>query len=522
MTKILQQHQIEAVYHSERVNEGIVHLPTGSGKTYIQSELIVNGIKHGRIYNELNNIKPSIPVFVTLAPRIMLSNQLFNEVKKDLSLQNLDCQYLIVHSGKADNNQTKFSKDLPYRQLMSTTKTSVIISEYERASRENVPLVIFGTYDSAIRISRSGIPVYMLLCDEAQYLVSQRFGWIPHENEINGVEQFNAVKKYYFTATLKETASDNGLGMNNYTLFGPIVYKKTILEMINAGQIIRPRMHFVDVSNENENADELSKDVNAIINGFIEHRAQCKIGAKLLIVTKGSKHLNEITTHPRMQDFIETRPNLQIFDISSAFQPRINGEVVRREEFLRKLQGLTDSDEAIILHIDILSEGIDVPGITGIMPMNNMGLGKFLQTLGRATRLHPRDREKLYSKTLTINDLNKFYKPYAWIIIPVYNELGEDLKEEIRDIIYALRDSGFNAAEDIFIKENKGSTMPKPLKGVNKLDTRAKALFDMTIEVTHEIEEKEVADKLALEDFRLKETIEQESLEQIINLFENE
>lgn len=514
--KTLRIHQVEAVNSTKNINEGIIHLPTGTGKTLIQSSLITKGIIEGRDYNEKHDIRPTIPVFVTLAPRIMLSNQLFNVVKEELQDKKLDCQYLIVHSGKTDNDQTKFSKDLPYRQLKSTTRSKDIIEEYERASRENVPLVIFGTYDSSKRIVDSEIPIYMLLCDEAQYLVSERFGWIPYENEINEIDKFDAVKKYYFTATLKETISDKGIGMNNSDLFGPIIYHKTPLEMIIAGEMVRPRIHLVDVSDDQQ-ADDLSKDVNAIINGFIEHRAQCNIGAKLLIVTKGSKHLNQIVTHPRMQNFLSVRPNLKIFDISSAYQPRINGIVVKRGEFLKSIQGMSDTDDAIILHIDILSEGIDVPGITGVMPMNNMGLSKFLQTLGRATRLHPMDREKLYSGILLPDNIIKFIKPYSWVIVPVYNTFGEDLKENILNIIYSLRESGFNASEDVFIKENRGSTMPKPLKGINNPDTKAKALFDIIVDVTNEIEAKEIADKLELEDYRMDERIKNMTPEEKIH-----
>lgn len=512
------KHQLEAIEATAKENEGIIHLPTGTGKTYIQSGLIIKGIEEGRKYNTENGILPSIPVFVTLTPRIMLSNQLFSVVKENLMERGQDCHYLIVHSGKTtDNDSKKFSKEMPYRQLKSTTKTSIIIEEYEKAARENVPLVIFGTYDSSERIVNSRIPVYMLLCDEAQYLVSERFGWIPKENEENGVRQFNTIKKHYFTATLKETVSDNGIGMNNNLLFGDILYSKTPLEMINAGEIVRPRMHLVDVSYTEQPGDtELCKDVNAIINGFIEHRAQCNIAPKLLIVTKGSDHLNKITTHPKMVEFLEIRPNLKLFDISSAYQPRINGEVVNRQEFLKTLQDLKDYEEAIILHIDILSEGIDVPGITGIMPMNNMGLGKFLQTLGRATRLHKEDREKLYNFKITPNELNKFFKPYAWIIVPIYGILGEDLKENLTNIVYALRNTGFNASEDVFIKENKGSTIPKPLRGVNNPDTRAKALFDEIMDVTHFIEEKEIADNIAIEEFRLKEKISSMSIDELL------
>jgi superfamily II DNA or RNA helicase len=512
----LRQHQLEASLAVETINEGIIHLPTGSGKTLIEALLISENIDKSYRWLSDNEMKGEIPVFVVLAPRILLSNQLFGVVRQILLDKKQDCQYLIVHSGRADDDRKNISKDLPYRQLKSTTSPNTITSEYERARAEKVPMVIFGTYDSSEKIVRAGIPVYMLMCDEGQYLVSMRFGWIPKENEDNEMKQFNAFRKYYFTATLKETPSDTGLGMNNSELFGPIIYEKTPLEMIKAGEIVRPRIHLVNVLNDVPEATELDKDVNAIMSAFIEHKAQCKTSPKMLVVTKGSTHLNDIVSHRKIQNFLETRPNLMIFDISSAHQPRINGDVVKRDFFLKKLQGLTDQDEAIVFHIDILTEGIDIPGITGIMPMNSMGLGKFLQTLGRASRLHPKDREKLYAGTMKYDELDRFIKPYAWVIVPVYEEIGEDLREQILNIVYALRQSGFNASEDVFIKENKGKTLPVPLAGISQKDARAKSLFDVFVDVGHDIEEKEISDKLMLEELELDRRIKNMSDEELV------
>jgi superfamily II DNA or RNA helicase len=496
----LRKHQIEALEALEKYNEGIVHLPTGAGKTMIESYAIINNIEKGFELFE-------IPVFVVLAPRIILCNQLYTVVKDMLLSQNKDCQYLIVHSGKTvDNTKRMWTATLPFRDLLLTTSSKDIKSEYNKALEEKVPLVIFGTYDSCERIVNAGVPVYMTLCDEAHYLVSEEFNWISKENEENIVKQFNSTRKYYFTATLKETISDNSLGMNNSNLFGPIIYEKTPLEMITAGEILKPRMHLVDINNSYaENIGEINADVNAIINSFIEHRVHCNIGAKMLVVTKGSEHLNDITRHPKMQNLLEIRPGLKIFDISSAYMPRINGETVKREKFLESLQNLSDTDEAIIFHINILSEGIDVPGITGIMPMNMMGTGKFLQTLGRPSRLHKKDREKLYAGIMKYNESDKFIKPYAWILVPTYGIIGDD-----------LRDYGFNAAEDVVIKESKGKTIPIPLGGVNETDKRGVALFDLFVDVEHTIEEKAAADKLAVEDFRLEESIKSLSDEELV------
>lgn len=519
------QHQIEALTVMNQYNEGIINLPTGSGKTLIEAWAIGNNVDDSWEWLKRNGKKEDVPVFVILTPRILLTNQIYNEVKKFILEKKLDCQYLIVHSGRAeDKNYRNWTIDLPYRELTSTTSSREIVLEYEKAKREKVPLIIFGTYDSSERIVISNIPVYMLECDEAHYLVSEEFKWIPKEKEDNELKFFQAERKYYFTATLRETTSDFGLGMNNSHLFGPVICKKTPLQLINSGDIIRPRLHLVDIESakRDDEVDQMNKeldyDVSAIIDSFIEHRMHCNIGAKMLVVTKGSEHLNTITTHRRMKNMLEKNPSLTIFDISSFYKPRINGKEVKREEFLSRLQNLTITDQAIIFHINILTEGIDVPGITGVMIMNSMKLGKFLQTLGRASRLYESDRTKLYSGEMAPSELDRFVKPYAWIILPIYNGIiGEDQKENIQDIVYALRETGFNAAEDVVIKQKRGSAIPVPLGGVNERDTRCKALFDLFAQVEHIIEEKETSDRIGIEEYRMTETVRNMSDEQLIN-----
>ena len=513
-------HQLEALEALNSCNEGIIHLPTGSGKTFIQALSIEKGIDQSWEWLKDKEMKEDVPVFAILAPRIILSNQLFEAVRVILLDRGMDCQYLIVHSGrtKGDGLERDWTASQPFRNLKSTTRKDVVIEEYEKAKAERAPLIIFGTYDSSVRIIQSKIPVYMLSCDEAQYLVSKEFSWITKEedNSDHPIRFFNAERKYYYTATLKETVSDEGIGMNNFNIFGPILYTKTPVEMISAGEIIRPRIHLVDIGDVSERVTDLEKDVNAIIESFREHTIHVSTGAKLLIVTKGSKSLNDIASHPRMKMFLETRPNLAIFDISSMYQPRIDGKVVKREYFLKRLQGLTDQEEAIILHIDILSEGIDVPGITGIMPMNSMGLSKFLQTLGRATRLHGNDRDRLYAESMGAKELDRFVKPYAWIIVPTYGIIGEDLRARIVDTIDSLRGYEFIAAESVVIRDDKGVAMPQPLAGINQTNSRALALLDVFIQVQHEIEEKEKADRLRVEEFREGEEIKKKSVDEVI------
>ena len=512
-------HQLEALTAMNNVNEGIIHLPTGTGKTFIQALSIYKSLGDAFKWVHENYTNEDIPVYVILSPRIILSNQLYSEVKSILTENNKDCQYLIVHSGHTSD--TNVWGNLPYRKVESTTSSYVIRKEYEKAVTEQVPLIIFGTYDSAERIVQARIPVYMMLGDEGQYLVSNDFGWIPKENEVDNVKQFNAHRKYYFTATLKTTSSNEGYGMNNEKLFGPIIYSKTPLEMIQRGEIVRPRMHIVNVKQEEEASIE-DMDANAVRDSFIEHKAvQQNIGAKLLVVTQGSEALDRIVKHPIIKQLLKTRPSLKIFDITSAFGARvydynnIDGSQITRDEFLSQIQNMDDTQDAIIFHINILSEGIDVPGITGVMIMNNMKLSKFLQTLGRATRLHKIDREHLYNNVIKPDDLKQFIKPYAWIIIPIYDEIGHDLRDSIKDIVWSLRDYGFNAAEDVVIKKSKGSSIPEPIDELNEVDRRATIYHEILLDVEHEIESEDEANNLSrvteyLKELNIDEEIEEE------------
>jgi hypothetical protein len=296
--------------------------------------------------------------------------------------------------------------------------------------------------------------------------------------------------------------------MNNSNDFGEVIYSKTPLELIQAGEILRPRLHLVDVEVAgDEGAISGDTDAHSVVDAFIEHRSQCKTGAKMLVVTKGSDHLDELASSPVILNELDSRPNLTLFDISSQYGPRINGEVVSRGEFLSRLQGLGDQDEAIILHVRILAEGIDIPGITGVMVMNQLSLSKFLQTLGRATRLYARDRAKLYDGSMKWDEVNRFVKPYAWVMVPTFGTIGEDLRSNITEIIYALRDYGFRASEDVFIKQDRGAALPTSIESINEMDTNAARLRDEIIAITHQVEDKAAADKLAIKEFRRLEAL---------------
>jgi hypothetical protein len=493
-------HQEEALLFIQQTDKGVINFPTGTGKSLIQAWAVANDIQ-----------KNGPSVHVILAPRILLANQLYTDIKRDLINIGIDAQYLIVNSGnmndKTDLNWFKAIRNiekenqLAYRELKVTTNTNEIINIYNQSVQENVPLVIIGNYQSARKIQKANLPIKGSHFDEAQYLVPNKeeetdFSWI--------VEGFTSETKHFYTATMRFTKGV--YGMNTEERFGKI-FSKTPAEMILAGRIVRPRIHLVDFSDQT-GGDETAQDALAIAAAFREHQAMLVangvqyVAAKMLVVAKGSEHLDRVVNSETIVQLRQDRPNLKIFDITSKYDARINGEVVTREYFLKTLRNLTDYDEAIIFHVRILCEGIDVPGITGIMPLNNLRKSAFLQTLGRATRLHVNDRTRIDGLSLLPSELTRFVKPYAWIIIPVYSDLGSEMKEDFVEMIKDLRTFGFNPAEDVFIKTSKGASIPKQLT-TTTAPSKLKSVTDFfTCEVMHIIEEAEEAD--AIEEIQIR------------------
>jgi hypothetical protein len=91
-----------------------------------------------------------------------------------------------------------------------------------------------------------------------------------------------------------------------------------------------------------------------------------------------------------------------------------------RREIIKEMQALKDSERAIFIHIDILTEGIDLPSITGALILKPMSITKLFQTIGRVLRLSYKDRLSLYSGEITPQEVHKMQKPYGHIIFPNY------------------------------------------------------------------------------------------------------
>ena len=491
----LYDYQLKAVESTDKNKKGIVCMPTGTGKTFVQASVIAKEIleKEGKF-----------GVYVINAPRIMLSYQLLKEVYTFLTQAGIDARYMSVHSG-GSNDMEDLEKiridanynegtNIQFAQIENGTSPVTIREFIEKAKLGDIPAIFFSTYNSAERINDAipGQKISIVMNDESQYLVQEQFHDIIH------ILNFN--RCYFFTATTIHTPSDKGRGMNNVSSYGEVIFLMTPREAIDMGKMVRPRLHFViSKDGRSYNSDDFQSNIGKIIaESFSQH--SYVIGnfakAKMLISVKGLGDIKRFFESREYKRFISSGVNIYAVGSDDEIGNNINGEKTNRRDFLKRLQndGKNPKQELIILHFDVLSEGIDIPSITGILPLRTLGKAKFLQTFGRAARLDIEDRERITNGEINPEELSEMNKPYAWVIVPDIINGDSDSKENIKDLITELRDYGFKPSEGIVTTNpNNGLPTVEGPEALNEIKKKSPNIGEVIEKVEADYENEYVA-----------------------------
>jgi hypothetical protein len=321
-------------------------------------------------------------------------------------------------------------------------------------------------------------------------------------DQFEGLVKFDGIisdRIIFFTATMQTTSSDQGKGMNNKDRFGEVLLERIPREMIEEGYMVRPRMHIIKFDQDLDKKELIDNAGKVVAESFSQHEYITRRTGKIFITCTGTPMMESIISSPEIRN-LKRRRGGSVYAVASDpnIGNQIDGVKYSRQEFLRRLKedGQEVGKEMIILHIDILTEGIDVPGITGILPFRSLKKSKFIQTLGRASRMSPDDLDSFKEGEYSHNDLDKMLKPYAWVMIPDIE--GEDSSEDIRDLVKELRTYSFDPREDIFISNEKGKMPPVTLMDPQSTpDIRSKALQEVLEELHHEFEQEEIANLIA-------------------------
>ena len=397
----LRPHQRRALDALESASKGTIYCPTGGGKTFIMIEDLKRRLSASQ---ERQTV-------VVVAPRILLAVQLFEEFTAALNGV-VDACVLHVHSGDVVGNRT--------------TKAQQIECHHEVCKTAGVHELIFTTYHSLGRVVDAGIDVNIAYFDEA-HNATQRAHFV-------GVAatSMDADNAYFFTATPKFSRNASGRGMNNSLVFGNTIMNVPAPELISNGSIIPPQIvpYERDVTRDKHNAHRVDRDTVLDVLDDIEG-----IG-KVLVAAPNTRVLwNTISKSDLLHQLRER--GFDVLHITSKHGAYVNQNKVTRQQFFETLQawGKDKSRKFVLFHYSILSEGINVPGLTHAVLLRQLPVIEMAQTIGRVIRVDRDDAADIASGRIPAGEMQFYRKPCGHITVPVYGKSQAATASRLQSIV---------------------------------------------------------------------------------------
>jgi hypothetical protein len=356
----------------------------------------------------LNALEPM--TFVVVAPRILLANQLCSEFEEYLKEQNV--AFMHVHSGETHHQ--------------SSTRPSVIAEYNDTAIGSGKHQFIFTTYNSIGRVNEADINIDVVYFDEAHHCVKpSNFVGIAHTSAV-------ADNAYFFTATPKFNNSKES--MNNTDVYGNNIISIPAQELIDAGSIIPPRVvpYEAQTIRTKENAPFVdAENIVGILSGISDCDAP-----KVLVAAPSTKVIWAMFTE---SDLLQQLNDMgyTIMHITSKHGAYIDKTKVSREVFFDKMNefGADPDKKFIVFHYSILSEGMNVHGLTHCIMLRNLPLIEMAQTVGRVIRMHRDDRQAIAEGKMQPGEFAFYKKPFGTITIPVNNNYGDKIARQLQTVV---------------------------------------------------------------------------------------
>ena len=405
MTFTLRPHQQRILDAMQTAAVGRVTCPTGGGKTL---PMILDCLRRFQEADRPQTI-------AVVSPRILLSVQLYEEFFAELNGK-VDVCTLHVHSGEIEGN--------------STTKIDEIRCHDAVCKASNTHQLIFTTYNSLRRINEAGIDVDTIYYDEAHNSVRRDFF-----KEV-ATATLTAKNAYYFTATPRYRSAANS--MNNTDVYGNELISIPAPELIANGSIIPPTIqaHVVDIErNKSLLAAENDREVLVDIVSQLDDAA----AQKILVAAPNTRVLWRLLSSTNvMHEFAER--GYDVLHITSKYGAYVNKQKVGRQEFFDTLDawGKDPNRKFIMFHYSILSEGINVPGLTHCILLRNLPVIEMAQTIGRVIRLDKQDAADIQSGKIPAGQLQFYRKRTGFVTVPVFSNYGQQTEKRLQRVVDAI------------------------------------------------------------------------------------
>jgi superfamily II DNA or RNA helicase len=395
-----QQRTLDAI---KEHNKGCVYIPTGGGKTVVMKEDIKQRL--------LNTTKPMTVVIV--APRILLANQLCSEFEEYLG--EFDIVYMHVHSGETHH--------------VSSTKPDMIVEQNELVLMFNKHHFIFTTYNSLGRVNDAEISVDVVYFDEAHHCVKpSNFVGIAHTSRY-------AENAYFFTATPKFNNSQQS--MNNTAVYGKKIISIPAQELIDAGSIIPPRIHTYEAKTIRTKENAAYVDAENII-GILNEMNEDSV-PKVLVAAPSTRVIWDMFTESDLMQQLNDM-GYAVLHVTSKHGAYVNKKKVSREQFFEIMTeyGNDPQQKFIVFHYSILSEGMNVSGLTHCIMLRNLPLIEMAQTIGRVIRMNKDDRKDIQDGKIAAGQFAFYRKPFGTITVPVQNNYGDKIARQLESVVNAI------------------------------------------------------------------------------------
>ena len=406
LLKKLKSHQSRAIEAMKLSNKGCIYVPTGGGKTAIMIE---------DLKSRLN--APHTPLTaVIVAPRILLAQQLCEEFITEVP----NVKVLHVHSG-----ETKHDKETKHKFI---TNWVSFRPQYDK--------LIFTTYHSLHKICDSMVNIDVLYCDEAHNSTSK--------NHFVGISTVRSNSSYFFTATPKYSRGDNNRGMNNVDVYGNTLISVPAPELVKNGTILAPKIdiHETNDTRTKHNAPEIDRKV--ILN--IIKNIKSELTPKILVAAPNTTILWNMLTKSNIISSLK-RQGYDIMHITSKHGAYVNRKKVNRQVFFDTLRkwGDDDNKKFVLFHYSILSEGINVPGLTHTVLLRNLPIIEMAQTIGRVIRLHKYDYNNIQNNVIPAGESQLYRKKHGVVTVPVNSKSSAATRNRLQKLIQLIFEDGLTA-----------------------------------------------------------------------------
>ena len=353
-------------------------LPCGAGKTAIAIKT-------------LKKLNPKIAVLYF--PSVALVDQTEKEFVKH-HLTTLHNYFAVTHDATVTvdmelYNDAAYDCDFPV-----TTNSDELKSKIDEAISKNKRILIFSTYQSANVITQAckGMSLDLGIFDEAHWTTGSR-----NKPYSEGLFDSNVKidKRLFLTATptWNEGCPTLFNSMDNIELYGERNISMSFREAIDKGIICDYELLTSEVESENINRDLINTS-EVPVKGKLE---RSRLVSDCLTLKKA------MNDHSFNKSFVFYNSCDPAKDFRNLFE-KMNPEVecfyldAKTKAHKRKLilKSFSDAEKAILVNVDVLSEGIDCPNVDCVFfAQPKKSARTIAQAVGRALRPYP-NKNKAY------------------------------------------------------------------------------------------------------------------------------